>query len=120
MSAPDARDQAVRRTRAVTWASGLAAIAATATLSVEAAHAFKGHHGGHHAAAPVRPAVTTSAAPSAPRVHVPPPEHIPAIVGQPAPPPPPPPVAAPAASAAPPAAVPAPVPEPAPVTSSSS
>lgn len=98
-SEPVARDRAVRRVRAVSWATGGAAAVLSAVLSVAAAHAFKGHDGRQatHAA----PAAT----PSAPRarVHVPPPDPVPSLSGTPAPPQPP---AQPPASVPPPAAPP--------------
>ncbi len=91
---PDARDRLVRRVGLLGRALGVAAVAAAAALSAAAAHAFKGHDGrAHTARADVR------ARHRAVPVHVPPPQHVPAIAGIPELRPPP---APPAAAVAPP------------------
>ena len=95
---PRERDRLVGRMRIAGRVVAVAAAGATALLSVVAAHAFRGHGGGTARAA---------IAPVA-RVHVPPPQDVPAVEGSPPPPQPP---------AAPPEAAP---PEPAPVTSGGS
>jgi hypothetical protein len=70
-----ARDALVRRTRGAVAAAAAAALALSGLLSAVAAHAFKGHQAD---------AASPTATPAGPRhVHVPPPERIPAIAGQP-------------------------------------
>ena len=72
-----ARDALLRRTRGAMVVVSAAAVALSGVLSVVAAQAFKGHQA--EAAQP-------AAAPSASRrVHVPAPDRIPAVAGQPAP-----------------------------------
>lgn len=111
-SAPAARDRSLRRVRAAQWGTGVVAAGLTATLSLAAANAFKGHSDKtpvtHATAVPQRPAPSP--------VQVPPPERVPAIAGQPAPPEPP----AEAPQSVPPAPQPVPEPLPAPVTSGGS
>jgi hypothetical protein len=82
--------------RVVAWTTGLGAAGLTATLSIVAAHAFKGHDGTAKASA-TRPARAVA------RVRVPAPQKVPAIPAAPAPlqPPPQPPAAAPPAEPAP-------------------
>ena len=77
---PRTRDVMVRRVRTAGRLIGVLAAGAAAALSAVAAHAFKGHDG-HKANATV---VTRRPRP-APRVSVPPPEHVPAIDNAPAP-----------------------------------
>jgi hypothetical protein len=111
-ASPSRRDRAIRRIRNVTWGVGAATAGLATSLSVVAAHAFKGHP------RQVKPAAVVATKPPAPRrVVVPPPQRVPAIANRPAPlnPPATPPSAAPTPTpAAPPAAAPAPAPTPAP------
>jgi hypothetical protein len=89
-SGPQRRDRTLARVRVLNWGLGLGAVAAAGGLSVAAAQSFKGHTGATTA--------TTAATRPVTRVRVPPPQHVPAISGQPAPllPPAQPPAAAPA------------------------
>jgi hypothetical protein len=77
---PSRRDRDLRRLRGAAWALGAGAAVVTGALSVAAAHAFKGHDGTKRTSAPT-PAPVTHAA----RVRVPPPQRVPAIVGEPTP-----------------------------------
>ena len=114
---PNGRDRAIRRVRSAARLVALAAAGATATLSVVAAHAFKGHDG-RKASTTAKP-VRTRTVPAAPKaIEVPPPQQVPAISGAPAP------LAAPstppASAPPPPPPEPAPAPAPAPETSGGS
>jgi hypothetical protein len=105
---PSRRDRDLRRLRGAAWTLAAGATVVTGALSVAAAHAFKGHDGTKRASAVARPATHDA------RVRVPPPQHVPAIVGDPTP------LQAPAQ---PPAAAPqppAPAPQPQPQTSGGS
>jgi hypothetical protein len=86
------RDVALRRTRGLVASVAAAAVGLSGLASVVAAQAFKGHHRRALPPAPVRRART-------PHVHVPAPDRIPPIAGDPAPlqPPAQPPAPAPAA-----------------------
>jgi hypothetical protein len=76
-----ARDALLRRTNGAMAAIAAAALALSGLLSAVAAQAFKGHQ-----ADSTRPASRPAAATPPPRrIHVPPPQRIPAIAGQPAP-----------------------------------
>lgn len=88
------RDVALRRTRGLVAGVAAAAVGVSGLASVVAAQAFKGHTGRAPAPAPLRRARTQHA-------HVPAPERIPSISGDPAPlqPPAQPPAPAPAAPA---------------------
>lgn len=97
------RDKALRRTRAVIAGAAAAAVGLSGVLSAVAAQAFKGHP--HRAASP--PAAVAKRAARA-RVHVPGPQSVPSIAGQPAPLQPP---AQPPAAAAPAPSAPAPQPQ---------
>lgn len=77
---PTTRDRRLQRVRAASWALGAAAAGLTGAFSVVAAHAFKGHHGGTSETA----RASRSAPAPAAAVHVPPPQHVPAIAGAPA------------------------------------
>src|SRR3954454_22827 len=77
---PSRRDRAIRRIRNVTWAVGAATAGLATSLSVVAAHAFKGHprqvkSGGVGATKPAAPR----------RVVGPPPQRVPATANTPAP-----------------------------------
>ena len=78
MSGPQRRDRTLARVRILGWGVGLGAALATGGLSVAAAHAFKGHSGKAAPATAVRDRPL-------PRVHVPPPQHVPSISGEPPP-----------------------------------
>lgn len=111
---PRARDVFVSRARHFGRLIGFAAASATAALSVVAAHAFKGHDGRKART------ITATARTRPVRSHgtvVPPPEHVPAISGAPAPleAPSSPPAAASSQASPPAAAAPAPAPVPVPV-----
>jgi hypothetical protein len=111
---PSARDRLVRRVRHAGRLLAVATAGATTVFSVVAAHAFRGHNGKSRTRRAV--AATTPA----PRVRVPPPQHVPAIAGAPPPlqPPAEPPASAPAPAPA--TSAPAPAPAPAPETSGGS
>jgi hypothetical protein len=117
-ASPSRRDRAIRRVRNLTWAVGAATAGLATSLSVVAAHAFKGHSRQTGPATIVAPK-----APTPRRVTVPPPERVPAIAPGAAPlsPAPTPPSAAPTPTPAPPpaAASPTPTPAPAPVPQTS-
>lgn len=87
------RDVSLRRARGLVAGVAAAAVGLSGLASVVAAQAFKGHQRRAPAAAPVHRAART------PRVHVPAPERIPAIAGDPAPLQPPPQAPAPAPAA---------------------
>lgn len=80
---PRARDTFVRRARHAGRLIGVVAAGASAALSVVAAHAFKGHDGRH--ARTVTAAARARTRPAPRNTSVPPPEHVPAISGAPAP-----------------------------------
>src|SRR3954447_6099108 len=72
-ASPSRRDRAIRRIRNVTWAVGAATAGLATSLSVVAAHAFKGHP------RQVKSAAVVATKPPAPRrVVVPPPPRVPA------------------------------------------
>jgi hypothetical protein len=75
------RDRALRRTRLLVAGVAAAAVGLSGLASEVAAHAFKGHQQRR------TPAPRPTPVPRAPtpRVHVPPPEHIPSIANDPAP-----------------------------------
>jgi hypothetical protein len=75
------RDAALRRTRAIVAGVAAAAVGLSGTLSVVAAHAFKGHSQGSSTA----PVAKASDRGRLPRVSVPGPQRIPSISGQAAP-----------------------------------
>jgi peptidoglycan DL-endopeptidase CwlO len=121
---PGARDAALRRTRRLSRAVAVTAAGAFGLCSVVAAQAFKGHTGRRVAASGAAVAAAPSPAATsrhAPAVAVAPPQHVPAIAGDPGSlsPPPAPPAAAPDPSP-PPSAAPAPAPAPAPPVSGGS
>ena len=77
------RDKALRRTRALVAGAAAGAVGLSGVLSAVAAQAFKGHP--HRSASPPAAVATTADRSRTARVHVPGPQSVPSIAGQPAP-----------------------------------